>query len=136
MGTGAVPMVPEVGEVGPCPDAYPEEDCRQMTVNFMHPSTSRRDIPPPVPHDPAGPASGSFDWRAASRAGRACCCIARPAVIVLIPPTADRPHQTDLLLCGHHYRTSKQALAAANATVLDLNGVPLAASEKRSPVPV
>jgi hypothetical protein len=107
-----------------------------MAAKFVHSSTGRRDIPPPVPHDPAAPASDSFDWRAASRADRACCCIARPAVIVLMPPTADRPHQTDLLLCKHHYRMSKRALAAANATVLDLNGVPVSASEKRSPVPV
>jgi hypothetical protein len=106
-----------------------------MSTKFMHPST-RRDIPPSVPHDPPGSASDSIDWRAALRAGRACCCIARPAVIVLMPPTADRLHQTDLLLCGHHYRMSRQALAAANATVLDLNGVPLAATEKRSPVAV
>jgi hypothetical protein len=107
-----------------------------MTAKFMHPSTSRRDIPPRVPHDPPGSASDSFDWGAALRADRGCCCIARPAVIVLMPPTADRPHQTDLLLCAHHYRMSKQALAAANATVLDLNGDLIPASEKRSPMAV
>jgi hypothetical protein len=57
-------------------------------------------------------------------------------VIVLMPPAADRPHRTDLLLCGHHYLMSRQALAAAKATVLDLNGVPVPASEERSPAPV
>jgi hypothetical protein len=57
-------------------------------------------------------------------------------VVALIPASPGRPHQTDLLLCGHHYRISKQALAAVGATVLDLNGVPPAAIEKRAPVPV
>ena len=51
---------------------------------------------------------------------QACCCPALPAVRVLMPPTADRPHPTDLLLCGHHYRASRDALAAANAAIQDL----------------
>ena len=34
-----------------------------------------------------------------------------------MPPTAARPHETDLLLCGHHYRASRTALAAAGAVV-------------------
>lgn len=37
-----------------------------------------------------------------------------------MPPSADRPHQTDLLLCGHHYRASKRALAAAGAVVAEI----------------
>ena len=49
---------------------------------------------------------------------RACCCPARPAVRVLIPPTAARPHSVDLLLCGHHYRASVPALAAAGAIII------------------
>jgi hypothetical protein len=52
---------------------------------------------------------------------RACCCPSQPAVLVIMPPTADRPHETDLLLCGHHYRASCDALAAAGAVVLDLH---------------
>jgi hypothetical protein len=51
---------------------------------------------------------------------RACCCPARPVVRVIMPPTAGRPYSTDLLLCGHHYRISGQALAAAGATVSEL----------------
>ena len=52
---------------------------------------------------------------------RACCCPARPVVRVTMPPTASRPHSVDdLLLCGHHYRVSSQALAAAGATVSEL----------------
>jgi hypothetical protein len=50
---------------------------------------------------------------------RACCCPARPVVRVLIPPVSARPHSVDLLLCGHHYRASGAALAAADAVIMD-----------------
>ena len=53
----------------------------------------------------------------------ACCCPATPVVRVVMPPTQARPHPTDLLLCGHHYRVSRQRLAALNATVQKLPGV-------------
>ena len=39
-----------------------------------------------------------------------------------MPATAARPHPTELLLCGHHYRVSRQVLVAANATVTKLSG--------------
>ena len=54
--------------------------------------------------------------------GPACCCPATPVVRVVLPPTLVRPHPTDLLLCGHHYRVSRQRLAALNATVERLPG--------------
>ena len=41
---------------------------------------------------------------------------AEPARPAAAGPTA-RPHETDLLLCGHHYRASRTALAAAGAVV-------------------
>ena len=44
---------------------------------------------------------------------------ARPVVRILIPPASARPHSVDLLLCGHHYRTSCAALAAAGAVIMD-----------------
>jgi len=47
----------------------------------------------------------------------ACCCPARAMVQVVMPPTPARPYETDLLLCGHHYRRSRTALAAAGAVV-------------------
>jgi len=53
---------------------------------------------------------------------RACCCPAYPVVRVIMPPTAKRPHSVDLLLCGHHYRVSRQALAAAGARIENLPG--------------
>jgi len=40
-------------------------------------------------------------------------------VRVLIPPAPARRHSVDLLLCGHHYRTSCAALAAAGAVIMD-----------------
>lgn len=58
---------------------------------------------------------------------QACCCPARPAVRVTMPPTATRRHSTDLLLCGHHYRVSREALAAAHAIVTELPGMSPAA---------
>jgi hypothetical protein len=53
-------------------------------------------------------------------ADQACCCPARAMVQVIMPPVPVRPRRTDLLLCGHHYRASWQALAAAGAAVREL----------------
>ena len=71
----------------------------------------------------------------------ACCCPAMPVVRVVMPPTAARPHPTDLLLCSHHYRVSRQRLAALNATVQKLpgvsgNAVALLEDVRSSPAPV
>jgi hypothetical protein len=51
---------------------------------------------------------------------RACCCLARPAVKVIMPSGAGRPNPVDLWLCGHHYRASVKTLLAAGATIQDL----------------
>jgi len=66
-----------------------------------------------------------IDWRAVRLAERACCCSSRPAVIAVLPPSPSRPRSTELLLCGHHYRMSRHALAVADATVLDPSGTPV-----------
>ena len=71
------------------------------------------------------PGSFAIDWRAVRRAERACCCPGRPVVITIMPPAAARPHPTDLLLCGHHHRMSREVLAAAGAIVMDLNRKPV-----------
>ena len=39
-----------------------------------------------------------------------------------MPANDRRPHPAGLLMCGHHYRAYKSALAAAGATVLYMNG--------------
>ena len=56
------------------------------------------------------------------RDDRACCCPAYPVVRVIMPPTPERRHSVDLLLCGHHYRVSRPALEAAHARVENLPG--------------
>ncbi len=94
-----------------------------MSAKFFHPASGGRTPPARIHDDTIEPG------RAAS-IGPACCCPAKPVVRVIMPPTATRPHRTELLLCGHHYRFSRQALAAASATVTELPGIsgsPLAA---------
>jgi hypothetical protein len=39
-----------------------------------------------------------------------------------MPTTPQRRHSVDLLLCGHHYRVSRPALAAAQARIEALPG--------------
>ena len=75
--------------------------------------------------------SGSSDVGTPDRryADRACCCATQPAVIAVVPQGGSRQAATDLLLCGHHYRASKAALAAAGATILNMNGDPIAADD-------
>jgi hypothetical protein len=69
---------------------------------------------PVVSHD-------SADSRAPEAAAdRACCCPGPAAVLVVMPATAARPHETELLLCGHHYRTSRRALTEAHAAIYEL----------------
>jgi hypothetical protein len=53
---------------------------------------------------------------------QACCCPARPVVMVILPATADRPFPEDLLLCGHHFRVNESALRAAGALAYDATG--------------
>ncbi len=68
-------------------------------------------------------------------AARACCCLARPVVTAVMPPTASRPHPVDLLLCGHHFRVSQAALRAAGATVYDETGLLIMAGTTAAGVP-
>jgi hypothetical protein len=75
--------------------------------------------PLPTPAKPAE--SGYAFWTAE----RACCCPARPAVVAVLPPRPGRDHETDLLLCGHHYRASRDALKAAGATIVAEGGQPV-----------
>jgi hypothetical protein len=69
-----------------------------------------------------GTAAPAIDWRVLSTAERACCCPAKPVVVVVVPPAEGRDHPTDLLLCGHHYRAARTALAAVGASVFDRSG--------------
>ena len=87
-----------------------------MNARFPHPANGGSS-PPARIHD------DTVEARQAFATGSACCCPARPVVRVVMPSTATRPHRTELLLCGHHYRVSRRALAAVNATVTELPGV-------------
>jgi hypothetical protein len=48
---------------------------------------------------------------------QSCCCPSRAVARVIMPPTADRPYEVELLLCGHHLRLSQRTLAAAGAEI-------------------
>jgi hypothetical protein len=83
---------------------------------------------PPAGADRAAPETGGPPWddilpdSQAWRQDRACCCPGQPVVRVIMPPTPGRRHSVDLLLCGHHYRVHRQALAAAHARIENLPG--------------
>jgi hypothetical protein len=98
-----------------------------MSEKMLHPSYAKRGgtAVEPARAGPQPPAGLPVDWRAARRADRACCCSAKPRVVAVMPPTPERPHTTDLLLCGHHYRICRKRLAECGATVLDLSGTPV-----------
>jgi len=68
---------------------------------------------------PALPVESGYSFWTAERA---CCCPAKPAVVAVLPPAPGRDHETDLLLCGHHYRESRRALEAAGAIVMAEDG--------------
>ncbi len=55
-------------------------------------------------------------------------------VIAIIPPAAHRPQPADLLLCWHHYRASRQALTAAGALIVCIDGTPIADEEWLPPM--
>ena len=91
-----------------------------MDAEFTHKSASSDALPAERVSD----ADAGFSADSAGLAGHACCCTAGAAVRVTMPPGPSRRHSTELLLCGHHYRVSRQALAAAGAVVRELPGTP------------
>ena len=90
-----------------------------MDAVFTHKSPIR-DVPAA---ERIGDGGTSLSAESAALAGRACCCVAK-AVCVRMPPGPSRPHSTELLLCGHHYRVSRRALAAAGTVVRELPDTP------------
>ena len=67
-------------------------------------------------------ATGVIDWPAVRQANRSCCCIARPSIVIVLQPTQDRPHPTEVLLCGHHFDHSRSTLLASRALAFSLEG--------------
>jgi hypothetical protein len=86
-----------------------------MSARFPNPA-ARNGSAAVRPLDDAIPPRQGAD----SLTDQACCCSARAMVQVIMPSTPGRPHRTELLLCGHHYRVSRRALAAAGAAVREL----------------
>jgi hypothetical protein len=82
-----------------------------MNARFLHPAGKKKNAP--ALSAPSVPVSEHAD-----------CCSAKALVRVIMPPDRERPRHTDLLLCGHHYRASRSALAAASAVVRRLPGTP------------
>ena len=123
-------MVRCPGALGPCLDQYQRRHHQVMAVSYQH---QLNRTPDPDPVSATGPAAPPevllINWRAVRRAAHSCCCSARPAVVAVMPPGPGREHRTELLLCGHHYRASLAALAAAGAVVVDMSGIPLAGYE-------
>jgi len=125
----------EVSYASSCPRSGPAM-LEDMDERILHPSAGNADE-----------MAALFD--AAARQARppvvadqACCCVAKAVMRVVMPPAPGRPHETELLLCGHHYRASRQALAAAHARVIELPGTPAETAawfhggRDRSPAPV
>ena len=88
-----------------------------MNARHLHPSARKNTAA--VQRDPGAATAAA---PSATLPGRACCCPAKAAVRVIMPPAQGRPGETDLLLCGHHYLVSRRALAAADASVSELPG--------------
>jgi hypothetical protein len=88
-----------------------------MNARNLHPSAGKNNAATQRALD-----SASRPAQDAGLTEHACCCPAKAAVRVTMSPAPSRPHETDLLLCGHHYRVSRHALASAGATVRELPG--------------
>jgi hypothetical protein len=94
-----------------------------METSSLYPPAGKDDAAAqPTPGNVASMPANMADL--ADLADRACCCPAQAMVRVILPPTAARPHETELLLCGHHYRVARHALTAAHAVVCELPWTP------------
>jgi len=99
-------------ELRPFPGRPRPDDAEAMNARFHRASQAPSAAALFGDAAPAGPPS----------LDQACCCVARAVVRVVMPSAPGRPHETELLLCGHHYRVSRDALAAAHARVEELGG--------------
>ncbi|MFB4298564.1 hypothetical protein [Actinomadura sp. NTSP31] len=68
------------------------------------------------------PADDAVSPRVPALSRQACCCLAKPVVVAVMPVTDQRPDPVDIHLCAHHYRASRKSLASAGAIVFDRNG--------------
>ncbi len=70
-----------------------------------------------VRNQPQAPADPERWIKTLIAAERACCCSARPTTVAVLPVRPSRAAPVDLLLCNHHYREAKAALAVAGAEI-------------------
>jgi hypothetical protein len=57
--------------------------------------------------------------------------------MAVMPATTRRPQPVELLLCGHHYRVSRDALEKAGAVICDSRVIlPEPSDEGAQPTPV
>ncbi len=94
------------------------------------PSTRRHSGRDPVPG--AERATGVIDWPAVRRASQSCCCVARPAVVIVLQPTHERPHPTEVQLCAHHFARSRPTLLAGRALAFGLDAEHLPITGRRA----
>jgi hypothetical protein len=83
--------VPSRGALGHFRPAAVPGRMKRMNTRFLRPASSGNAAPGCLHDDTIGD-------RDSIPLGPACCCPARPAVRVVMPATAARPHQTELLL--------------------------------------
>lgn len=101
-----------------------------MKLNFLHQGEPTRTID--AKRSAAAMPTSNVTTESATHvqtdiwSGRACCCPGKPAVLVIMPPTAGRPQPTELLLCWQHYIVSQRSLAAARATAHLADSTPAA----------
>lgn len=69
---------------------------------------------PELTHDPPSPAPALEE--------RACCCLAKPVAVAVMPVLGADDRPVDLHLCAHHYRLSRTALRKSDAVVYDGSG--------------
>lgn len=60
-----------------------------------------------------------LDARVPTGAHQADCCVAKAAYRIVLPACESRLRPTELLLCGHHFRASRDGLRRAKATAFD-----------------
>jgi len=113
----------------PCNGGPVRSDTPSMPISHEHPSYQGKLHRIALGYAPRSAAAEPAAARLPARRhrGRACCCGAQPAVIAIIPASGARLAPTDLLMCGHHYRGSRDALVTRGATLLDMQGYPISA---------
>lgn len=103
---------PVGGAVRPFPQRRRAATLTSMTLVVRHRSPAQV-----VPARPVAP----LRLRSARLGDRSCCCPAPPVYQVVLP-TSGCDHIVEILLCGHHFRESRESLRARGAWIYDCEG--------------